>query len=345
MVLVMLVALLGFAALTVDTGYVFNVRAELQNTADAAALAGASGISISQNEVLSRAHDCVVRQRGMAEPSVLDEDIYIGRWDPQAQSFTASPGSEGNNAVRVITRMSEERGNPVRLFFASILGIPSIDISAKATASFGTGQPWNVVITQDITASFQDELDEARLADQALLDCIRDNTSGQSQVGIVGFTGFGAVLSPLKQIGDEYDALSQTVTNIDECGKKGMPKCSGTNIGAGVDAAIGLLEGLESEYPPAIIVVSDGMPNSSLKGYSHDDLRDWAIDSVDHAHSLGISVFILFYGGNDTSSEAADYLTGLKRGKGTAHVTLDPAEMAIKLEEMCRQGLPLLLVE
>ena len=37
----MLVVLIGFASLTIDVGYLYNVRAELQNTADAAALAGA----------------------------------------------------------------------------------------------------------------------------------------------------------------------------------------------------------------------------------------------------------------------------------------------------------------
>ena len=36
------VALLGFAALTVDLGTLYNARADLQRTADAAALAGAS---------------------------------------------------------------------------------------------------------------------------------------------------------------------------------------------------------------------------------------------------------------------------------------------------------------
>jgi hypothetical protein len=124
-----------------------------------------------------------------------------------------------------------------------------------------------------------------------------------------------------------------------------MPPCSGTNIGPGVDEAIKLLEVLDSAYPPAIIIVSDGMPNSSLPGYSNDDLEEWVVASVDEAASKGISVFILFYGGNDTTAGAAEFLTGLVRGKGTAHVTLDPNEMATALTEMCQQGLPLQLVQ
>jgi hypothetical protein len=108
----------------------------------------------------------------MSDPSVLDQDILLGRWDHDANTFTTLFGADEDNAnaVQVIARMSEERGNPVKLFFAPILGKNTTNISAKAIASVGTAKPWNVVIAQDITTSFVDEIDDARLADQALLD-------------------------------------------------------------------------------------------------------------------------------------------------------------------------------
>ena len=40
-----LLSLLGFAALAIDVGYLFVVRNELQNAADAAALAGAGHLT------------------------------------------------------------------------------------------------------------------------------------------------------------------------------------------------------------------------------------------------------------------------------------------------------------
>ena len=40
--LVMMIVLVGFASLTLDVGAIYNTRADLQNAADAAALAGAS---------------------------------------------------------------------------------------------------------------------------------------------------------------------------------------------------------------------------------------------------------------------------------------------------------------
>ena len=42
--LVMLVVLIGFASLTLDVGAMYNTRADLQNAADAAAMAGAAAL-------------------------------------------------------------------------------------------------------------------------------------------------------------------------------------------------------------------------------------------------------------------------------------------------------------
>ncbi|MDO8629496.1 MAG: pilus assembly protein TadG-related protein, partial [Phycisphaerales bacterium] len=43
--LVMLVVLIGFASLTLDVGALYNTRADLQDAADAAALAGGSALA------------------------------------------------------------------------------------------------------------------------------------------------------------------------------------------------------------------------------------------------------------------------------------------------------------
>lgn len=48
-VLVMLVTLLGFTALTIDTGAMYNTRADLQRTADACALAGAMAVAADED--------------------------------------------------------------------------------------------------------------------------------------------------------------------------------------------------------------------------------------------------------------------------------------------------------
>ncbi len=52
LVVVTIPVLLGMAALTIDVGYIYNLRAQVQNTADAAALAGASAVKESQYDAV-----------------------------------------------------------------------------------------------------------------------------------------------------------------------------------------------------------------------------------------------------------------------------------------------------
>ncbi len=335
-VVVTLVALFGFTALTIDVGYLYNVRAELQNTADAAALAGAQ---LLPDEAAARETAREYANRNNASV-VNDADVVLGNWSWTATAFT--PNGTPVNAVHVLGQRSTQNGNPVQLFFAPLLGVSNANVSASATAAYGRAKRWDVVIVQDVTGSFADEIDEARAADQGLLDCIRENAP-DTYLGLVTFTGYGWLNSGLKNVEDNYSALSSSIGSIKKCGSSGMPPCSGTNIGAGIDKAMPLLP--ESDRPRAMIIVSDGMPQSSLPGYSDDDLADWAIASANQAHAEGISIFTLFYSGNDGREGADEFLAGLIRGDGTSHETPDPAEMATELAEICREGMTLMLVE
>jgi Flp pilus assembly protein TadG len=144
-----LTMLIGFAALAVDVGYLYATRNELQNTADAAALAGAgflgstyAGLTYSeqQNYTFSRA-DIVNAVNTVAGKnkaagtgvSILDNDIIIGTWDPDTRIVT--PTLTLPDAVRVIARRDGSAENPVNTFFARIFGIDNVDVSAVATAA------------------------------------------------------------------------------------------------------------------------------------------------------------------------------------------------------------------
>ncbi len=345
---VTLVVLLGFASLTVDVGVVYNTRAELQNAADASALAGAGALALGPAAVRARAKEISGEQQGLAHLDVRDEDIHLGQWDLETGQFNVLTGGAeaGANAVRVITRMTQTRGNPVQLYFASIFGKQTIDVAASATACFASARPWHVAITQDVTASFGGDIAKARQADQDLLDCLYARVPVNSNVGLVTFTGYGQVISPMKAIGDYYSEMSAAIATIDQCDNGAMPPCSGTNIGAGLDAAVGILQdmGWDPEFPPSIVLVSDGQPNSSLPGYTTADLEQWAIQSANTAGSLGLSIYTVFYSdGGGNAGEA--FLAGLVRGDGKAFSTPDPEEIDTLLELVCRAGLRLMLVE
>ena len=98
--------LLGMAVLTIDVGYMYNVRAALQHTADAAAHAGAMQLP---NKGTARA---IARQIARTNyPNhgniLATSDIALGNWDPDVGVFTA--GLEPTNAVKVLTRRSEQK--------------------------------------------------------------------------------------------------------------------------------------------------------------------------------------------------------------------------------------------
>jgi hypothetical protein len=74
-------------------------------------------------------------------------------------------------------------------------------------------------------------------------------------------------------------------------------------------------------------------------------MKVWAEKSADKADSLHISIYTLFYSGNDKTIGAEDFLAGLIRGKGTAHETADPSEIGDKLQDICKDGMKSMLVQ
>ena len=155
-----LVAFLGFASLAVDIGHLYVVRNELQNVADAAALAGARQL-IKEDPTTKLAyvdsqgaHDAAL---GVAQsqaqlsglPTVADgarNDLTIdyGNWDiysgsrDTAWTKTDGSASSNSNAVRVsIKRADGVAFGPVTNFLAGILGYQTSAVSAMATAYLG----------------------------------------------------------------------------------------------------------------------------------------------------------------------------------------------------------------
>lgn len=127
-----LVVLAGVAALAVDLGHLRAKRADLQNAADAAALAGAAA-SLSW-----RGNPSAVRQVALAyalknlapadqpESAVTSADVVL--------LLDGLPDEIAPNQVEVRIARTVERGNPVELFFGRMLGRESADLTATARA-------------------------------------------------------------------------------------------------------------------------------------------------------------------------------------------------------------------
>lgn len=167
-VAVVLIVLIGIAALAVDVGYIAVTRNELQNVADAAALAATREIGSIYTERLSGGHtmtyaemqnyDCTGGDADLIKAVAVDvgsrnkaagksviikiNDVHIGRWDAATRAFTETTTKP--NAVRVTSRRDNVSNNPIKLFFANIFtlvgakdDVANASVTATATAALG----------------------------------------------------------------------------------------------------------------------------------------------------------------------------------------------------------------
>lgn len=154
-------ALIGAASLTIDVGNLYTVRNELQNVADAAALAGAgqliqkdaSGNAYRDSDLakttaiqVAQTQSQIQGQETVADDGRNDLTILFGVWDIYSSSLslawtdlgTSVPSTSNANAIRVsVTRETGKAYGPVISLFAKIFGIPNTKVSAIATAYLG----------------------------------------------------------------------------------------------------------------------------------------------------------------------------------------------------------------
>lgn len=151
-VAIVLSMLIGFSALGVDVGHMYVTRNELQNVADAAALAGARYMgsiyeTLSYDEqqtyvfsrsdiVLAATQVAFKNQAAKMNIVINDADVIIGIWDSQTATLNPMmPPIVGPDAVRVIARRDGNGNGPISTFFAGIFNRDTLDVSADATAA------------------------------------------------------------------------------------------------------------------------------------------------------------------------------------------------------------------
>jgi len=151
-VAIVLTTLIGLSALGVDVGHMYVTRNELQNVADAAALAGARYMgsiyeTLSYDEqqtyvfsrsdiVLAATQIAFKNQAAKMNIVINDADVIIGIWDSQTATLNPMmPPIVGPDAVRVIARRDSNVNGPISTFFAGIFNRDTLDVSAYATAA------------------------------------------------------------------------------------------------------------------------------------------------------------------------------------------------------------------
>jgi hypothetical protein len=134
-------------------------QTDLQNAADAAALAGAGQLmdgfvqynlpgQTQQTSILSTATTTAKTSAknyasyngagGVSSLVLLDSDIEFGFTDAKG-SYTPQPTYAGYpNTVKVTLRRDSQANGPLRLFFGAVLGTPTVDLTTTAAATIYT---------------------------------------------------------------------------------------------------------------------------------------------------------------------------------------------------------------
>ena len=145
----LLIVMLGFVALSVDVGYINNVRTEMDRAVDACALAGAgalpNGIAAAEAEAIDFAQLNPVANSPLAASELQFEP---GHWDSASQQFL--PANDLPSAFRV----SAQRVGQRPLFFANVFGRDEFNVQSSAIAAY---QPRDIMVVLDYSASMNDD--------------------------------------------------------------------------------------------------------------------------------------------------------------------------------------------
>ncbi|HTV49429.1 MAG TPA: TadG family pilus assembly protein [Phycisphaerae bacterium] len=127
---------LSLTGLGMDASWIYTTKSQLQNVADAAALAGAQGLEEDTPYALAQAQATALNNVMDGAPIQLEtSDVVFGTWN--GNTFT--PGSANPNAVQVSARRYANSPNgALPLFFSGLFGVSSINVSATAIAFLDT---------------------------------------------------------------------------------------------------------------------------------------------------------------------------------------------------------------
>jgi hypothetical protein len=136
-VLVALVAILGFAGLATDLGFVWGTRLNMQKAADAASVAGADALIIKQDPV--SAARSISSQNGFTDGSPTSQNS-----NPVTVSVNSPPltGDYSGNPVAVEVTIAQLQPT----YFLKVLGVSTFSVSVRAVGMVRSGQSCIYVI-------------------------------------------------------------------------------------------------------------------------------------------------------------------------------------------------------
>ena len=139
MVALVITVLLGMAALAIDIGYRNVAQNEIQNIADAAALAGAGELGRQYSDPNFEAVDedairTIAQSVANSNESGFSIEVQIGTWRTHDEGFIGTLNNRPN-AVKATARRGSDGNSQIPTFFARIWNIVGLNAKAVATAA------------------------------------------------------------------------------------------------------------------------------------------------------------------------------------------------------------------
>jgi hypothetical protein len=147
-VLVAMVSLLAISALAIDVGLIWAARTQVQNVADAAALAAGRNIietnplavTLAESTTVAIAQGGLNRALSTASVNIAAEDVVFGNWDMDARTFdTAIDLTDPNvvTAVEVTARLDGSNNSAVPAIMSRVVGKDNFTVVASAISYLG----------------------------------------------------------------------------------------------------------------------------------------------------------------------------------------------------------------
>ena len=128
LIAILMVALLGFAAVAVDVGMLYAERTQLRNGSDSAAIAVAQKCAKNVADVDCAASSTLARNLTSSNAGDGISNVASLNLDTAARTVTVTAGAQE----------AGKEPNQVSLFFARALGINTAEVTAASTATWGS---------------------------------------------------------------------------------------------------------------------------------------------------------------------------------------------------------------
>jgi hypothetical protein len=221
---VLIAALVGLAAFSVDVSLITMAELQAQATADAASHAALVAFRVNSGNQAAGANAAawiVGKNKVAMEVATLDS-VTFGRWNYTAGAF--APAATQINAAQAMVSRTTAGGNPVELLLAPILGVNTYDVTAQSVTA---EQLRALMLVMDMSCSMMtgnightnSPVNVGRVANIGFLDYLVANPSIGDQLGLSMFAQFanrgpGAPGSPGSGAGNPYGSAVTNGTRI-----------------------------------------------------------------------------------------------------------------------------------